>query len=144
VLGVVPADGVRALASPNATFENGQRFFNLHAPALLRYPLAEGVTGIGGRFGIDPGAYAPANPTPTDGAVFTVRWIGKEGTTRVLLEKWLRPAAEPSDRPAQAFHIQLEANAGGGAIEFEISPGPDGVMASDWTYWSDLRLEVSP
>jgi hypothetical protein len=99
---------------------------------------------VRGRYGIAAGAYAPDNPAPTDGAVFIVRWTASDGKTQVLLEKWLRPGAQPSDRGVQAFHLDIDNSKVGGTLELEISPGPDGIMASDWTYWSDLMLEVSP
>lgn len=143
VAGAVPAYGVRALINPNVSNADGAHIFNLHAPSLLRYPLPRGTIGIRGHFGIVPGAYAPDNRAPTDGATFIVRRISG-GEVRVLFEKPLRPAVEPADRALQAFHLDLHPSNEDSVIEFEISPGPHGNMASDWSYWSDLMLEVSP
>jgi hypothetical protein len=143
VAGAVPAYGVRALVNPNVSNADGAHLFNLHAPSLLRYGLPRGVTGIRGHFGIVPGAYAPENRAPTDGAAFIIRRISG-GKARVLFEKLLRPAVEPADRPLQSFHLELHPSNEDSIIEFEISPGPHGNIASDWSYWSDLMLEVSP
>jgi 4-amino-4-deoxy-L-arabinose transferase-like glycosyltransferase len=143
VAGAVTAEGVRAYIDPNVSTADGETHFNLHAPSLLRYALPPRAIGVRGRFAIVPGAYAPENKGPTDGAVFIVRRISKEGS-KVLFEKYLRPASEPADRSRQAFHVDLPQTSDAAELEFEISPGPHGNIASDWAYWIDLMLEVSP
>jgi len=144
IFGAVPAAGVRALLPPYVSLIDGERNFQLHAPSLLRYPLPENATGVRGRFGIQPGAYAANNKAPTDGAEFIIRTVAPNGKGRVRLYKWLRPAIVPKDRPEQMFQIPLDGLSAGESLEFEITPGPDGNPASDWAFWSDLMLEVSP
>jgi hypothetical protein len=139
-----PASGVRALLNPNADSTGGQRVFNLHAPSLLRYALPPKVKSIRGHFGILPGAYAPENKAPTDGANFMVKVTNAHGEQRTVFERLLNPAREPGDRTTQNFEVHLDRASLGMTLELEISSGPNGSASSDWTYWSDLILEASP
>jgi hypothetical protein len=98
---------------------------------------------VRGKFGIPPGAYAADNQGPSDGAGFIIRLVTTDGKTRVLLDRVLNPARNASDRPVQSFHLQLGELTAPGRLEFEITAGPSGNAASDWTFWSDITLETS-
>lgn len=139
-----PATGARALLNPGATTDEGQRIFSLHAPSLVRYDLPPDARILRGNFGLPPGAYAPDNNAPSDGAQFIIRVIAPDGARRTLLDRHLRPALEPADRPVQTFAVPLPVPIPGTVLELEITPGPDGNPSSDWTFWSDVTLETGP
>jgi hypothetical protein len=139
----IQADLVQALASPEVA-GGEKRIFNLHAPSLLRYSLPREAIRLKGTYGVHPNAYSSDNKTPTDGAMFIVRVVSPDGQARRLLKRWLRPSADPSHRGSQSLDLPLDGLESGSRLELEISPGPDGNMASDWTYWSDLILEFRP
>jgi hypothetical protein len=142
--GRLPADGVRALFNPRADGDDGHRQFNLHAPSLVTYTLPKEAKFLRGSFGISPGAYAPENKAPTDGAAFIVRVIGPDQTARILFERLLDPAKQAGDRPVQNFQVSLAHLAPASRVELEINPGPNGVPSSDWAFWSDVVLETAP
>jgi len=144
VSGRHPASGARALLNPGATTDQGQRIFSLHAPSLVRYELPADAHILRGNFGIPPGAYAPDNSAPSDGAQFIIRVIAPDGARHTLLDRHLRPAVEPADRPVQTFALPLPPHVPGAILELEITPGPDGNPSSDWTFWSDVTLETAP
>lgn len=143
IRGTVSATGVRALFNPNAGWTDGVHQFSLHAPSLVRYILPADATAVRGHFGLPAGAYAPENKAPSDGAQFLIRLVTPDGRIRTLLDRLLRPAREPGDRPEQSFRVDLSGAPEGSVLELEISPGPDGNPSSDWTYWSDVELETS-
>lgn len=114
----------------------------LHAPSYLVYRLPANAAFVRGGFGMRPGAYAPENRGPTDGAEFIIRWRPDGSKEQVLFRQLLRPREEPADRAVQAFRVALPPHRGG-ELELVISPGPYENTASDWTYWTDLLLETS-
>lgn len=144
VTGSVPAEGVRALFGPRVDADDSARTFALHAPSFVSYSLPPGTRAVRGRFGIPPGAYAPDNQGPSDGADFIIRAIDSSGATHTLLHRPLDPARNPADRPTHAFDLRLDHLPAPLRLEFEITAGPAGNAASDWTFWSDLTLETSP
>ncbi len=139
-----PASGARALLNPGATTDQGQRIFSLHAPSLVRYELPTDARILRGNFGIPPGAYAPDNNAPSDGAQFIIRIVDPTGNHHILLDRLLRPAVEPADRPIQTFALPLPPHVPNSVLELEITPGPHGNPSSDWTFWSDVTLETTP
>jgi hypothetical protein len=134
---------VRAPFAPSVAPEDGHRVIALHAPSLLSFVLPADVRRVTGGFGIRPGAYAPENPYPTDGAEFFVDWVSKGEERHVLLHRWLQPRDHPEDRPIQFFSVEVPVHPAGGRLEFVITPGPYGRNASDWTFWTDLEAATS-
>jgi hypothetical protein len=61
----------------------------------------------------------------------------------VLLDRELNPVRNSADRPVQSFYLQLGEFTAPARLEFEITAGPSGNAASDWTFWSDITLETS-
>lgn len=118
----------------------GELEYYAHAPSSLVYRPATGATLVRGSFGFYAGAYAPENGSPSDGAEFLVRWHSADGRQTILFRRLLQPHAHPADRGLQTFTVALPAPADG-EIEFEITPGPNGNSASDWTFWRGLHLE---
>ncbi len=144
VSGRHPASGARALLNPGATTDQGQRIFSLHAPSLVRYELPADARILRGNFGLPPGAYAPDNNAPSDGAQFIIRVVDPAGNHQILLDRLLRPAVEPADRPTQTFAVPLPRYVPNSILELEITPGPHGNPSSDWTFWSDVTFETAP
>ena len=132
-----PPVEVRAPYGATAGTESGARVFFAHAPSSFRYAVS-GPARLTGRFGFRPGAYAPENAGRTDGAEFTVRWRPRGGQAVVLAQRTLRPVEVASDRGEHVFDVLVP---GPGELEFVIHEGRAGSIASDWTYWSDLRLD---
>ncbi len=124
------------------TMENGQLDLFGHAPSSFTYRIPANVNVVRGGFGFAPTAYAATNPTPTDGAEFSIHWKSPEGASRVLFQRLLRPRENAGDRSVQSFRLDLPAGANA-EIEFRISPGPTGNPTCDWTFWRELRLENS-
>jgi hypothetical protein len=123
--------------------EAGRLVFFAHAPSSISYPAPAGAARLRGRFGFQPGAYAPENPGRTDGAEFIIVWIEPNGRRTELLRRHLRPTEEPADRGEHDFDLPLPSAAPGCILELVITSGPAGSPASDWTYWSDLQLDIS-
>jgi hypothetical protein len=121
--------------------EDGRELFFAHAPSALAYHLDAGGAHLRGGFGIRPGAYAPDHPGPTDGAEFSILWRPDGGEARVLWRQLLRPLTVPADRGTHGFKVDVPPGRPG-RLELNIGPGPAGNNASDWTYWSDLLLEI--
>jgi len=110
-----------------------------HAPSSLEFAKPPRARWLSGGFGIFEGAYADAK-NATDGVVFSIQFIDAEGKTKVLLERALHPLDALADRGLQSFRVGLPANRAG-RIKLEVSPGPAGNNAFDWSYWSSLLLE---
>lgn len=144
-LGTVTASlaPVRASAphGVNRSMVEGRLEYFMHAPASLAYRVPAGGATLRGGYGIKPAAYAAANPAPTDGAEFIIRWRPAAGAEQVLLRRLLRPREEPADRGTQSFQVELPAGPGG-ELELVITAGPAQSVSSDWTYWSDILLET--
>ena len=138
---VVPSAG-RAPFGASAELEEGRLVFATHAPATLSYAVTGDATRLRGHFGFRPGAYAATNPGPTDGAEFLVVFVPPAGPRQTLFYRWLQPLREPGDRGPQSFSVPLPPGVPG-TLELSVTNGPAGSAASDWTYWSDLRLETS-
>jgi 4-amino-4-deoxy-L-arabinose transferase-like glycosyltransferase len=134
---------VRTPFAPTANWEGEHHVFFAHAFSVLSYPLIDGVARVRGGFSIRPGAYAPDNPAPTDGAEFRVEWVMPNEERRILFRRLLQPRNHPDDRPLQFFTADLPPHAQGGRLEFVITPGPADNAACDWTYWADLQIETS-
>jgi 4-amino-4-deoxy-L-arabinose transferase-like glycosyltransferase len=133
---------VRASApnGANLAMADGRLEYFAHAPSSLVYRIPAGAGALRGGFGIRPGAYAPENKGPTDGAEFIIRWRPDGGGEHILLRRLLRPRDEPADRPVQSFRVEWSPDTGG-ELELAITPGPTDNNASDWTFWTDLVLE---
>ncbi len=121
---------------------DGRVEYFAHAPSRLTYRCPPRAAALLGGFGIRPGAYAPDNRGATDGAEFIIRWRGADGAEHELLRRLLRPREQEADRPVQAFRLEFPAEPGG-LVVLIIDPGPFGNVASDWTFWTDLRFEIS-
>jgi len=111
-----------------------------NAPSRVAFRKPAGARWLVGSFGIFEGAFKdPVNAT--DGADFRVFVsTGDPATRRLLFHRFLNPRDDPADRSLQAFSIELPTQAVG-TIELEITPGPNGNDAYDWTYWSGLAFE---
>lgn len=144
VRGRLSASGVRAPFGASTNSFDGHRNFAMHAPSLLRYDLPADAARISGAFGLPAGAYASDNPSPTDGAEFIVRVRQGNKTAHELLRRLVIPNINPDDAGIHAFDLELPVDDSMATLEFEITPGPSGVSSSDWTFWSDLRIETSP
>lgn len=141
----VPLTPVRASARYGASpsMVEGRREIFAHAPSSITYRIPAGATALRGGYGIKASAYAEDNPTPTDGAEFSIHWHPTDGGAQVLLHRLLRPREEPTDRGVQSFRVDLPTLRGG-ELELTINPGPADTATSDWSYWTGLLLENSP
>lgn len=117
-------------------YDSGLRL-QAHAPSQLEFKLRAGARWLSGGLGFLEDAYAHS----TDGAIFTITFVGAKGGRRVLLERALHPHSDERDRGPQNFRLELPVDEPG-KIELNISAGPQGSNAYDWTYWSDLMLEI--
>ncbi|HLP03538.1 MAG TPA: glycosyltransferase family 39 protein [Opitutaceae bacterium] len=134
---------VSAPFGPTARPEGSSFVYAVHAPSSMIFPLEIAARRVRGAFGIRPGAYAPDNNAPTDGARFRVLLLGAGGSRAVLLERLLRPLDEFADRPTQYFDLAIPPHAAGARLEFTTDPGPANNAACDWTFWSDLAIDCT-
>jgi len=126
----------------SVTEVDGRLEYFAHAPSSLVYRLPAGGGMLRGGFGIRPAAYGPENPAPTDGAEFIIRWRPVNGGEVVLLRRLLQPREVPADRGLHFFHVAVPPGPGG-ELDLIITAGPAGNPASDWTFWSDLFLDIT-
>ena len=131
---------VRAPFGVDAGYDHSNLVFFAHAPSMLTYELPANVTHLTGSIAIRPGAYAADNPSPTDGAEFTVTVVTATGQRAEIFRRLLRPREVAGDRGDQSFDCTLPAWTKGSTIEFAIGNGPANSASSDWTYWSNLLL----
>ena len=111
-----------------------------HAPSRLRFERLASARWLSGSLGFQEGAYTkPASST--DGASFRIYFISGDGARQELFRRDLNPRDQPGDRGPQSFSVDLPGDQSG-MIELEISPGPNGSNAFDWTYWSVLLFEI--
>jgi hypothetical protein len=139
---VTPQAG-EAVNGASFSLVDGRAEYFAHAPSRLVYQIPAGVTHLRGGFGLRPGAYAPTNSAPTDGAEFIIRWRPAGAAEQVLLKQRLQPREVAADRAVQSFRVALPGDRGG-ELELLIGPGPAENPASDWTFWTDLLLETRP
>jgi 4-amino-4-deoxy-L-arabinose transferase-like glycosyltransferase len=144
VKGSIEAKGIRALFGARADELNGRRIFAMHAPAVLTYDIPPGVARLTGFYGLPKEAYAPENSAPSDGAEFIIRHVSSRRGASEVFRRLIEPLRNPDDAGEHAFIVELSPSESGDYLEFEITPGPAGIPASDWTYWADLQLETSP
>lgn len=135
---------VQTLYGASAELQAGRQVFYAHAPSTLAFPLPAAARAIVGGFGFREGAWDAARPAPTDGAEFRVELVSEEGRRQVLFQRLLQPAKIEADRTIQPLHVVLpDSRPPGTHLEFVITPGPNDSPATDWTFWTDLRLESS-
>lgn len=135
---------VQTLYGASVDVTDGGATFFAHAPSTIAFPLPPGARTIIGGFGFRPGAYAADNPTPTDGAEFRLELVGADGRRRTIFQRLLEPTTVDADRGVQSFTVRLPADrAPDEHLQFVITPGRADSAATDWTFWTDLRLESS-
>ena len=132
---------VRAPFGPTARREGESSVYAVHAPSSMIFALPPDVRRVRGGFGIRPGAFAPDNASPTDGARFRILLHAADGSRTVLFERTLHPRDFEADRPAQRFELALPSHAADTRLEFTTDPGPANNAACDWTFWSDLAID---
>ena len=132
---------IRAPFGPAAQREGESFIYAVHAPSSMVFPLSPEVRRVRGGFGIRPGAYAPDNASPTDGARFRILLHTADGSCAALLERQIQPRDFEADRPVQHFELALPPHAAGSRLEFTTDPGPANNAACDWTVWSDLAID---
>ncbi len=137
---LIPSEATAPFGA-SASVEEGRLIYSAHAPSRFRYNLPGQVLAVRGGHGFRPGAYAPENPHPTDGAEFRVDWLAPDGRRTCLYRHLMLPGKNPADRTIRPFQADLPPGATG-QIEFVIDPGPAGDVSSDWTFWADLTLET--
>jgi len=137
----LPPLSVRAPFGPTARREGESFVYAVHAPSSMVFPLSPEVRRVRGGCGIRPGAYAPDNSSPTDGARFRILLHAADGSRTVLLERLLQPRDFEADRPVQRFELTLPPRTAAARLEFTTDPGPANNAACDWTFWSDLAID---
>lgn len=138
---IVPS-AVTARFGAQASEENGHRVLFAHAPSTIRFAVPDAVAVVRGEIGFRPGAFAPDNRTPTDGAEFEVRCTTADGAIYVLFRQALNPALVAADREPRPFTVLLPRGTGR-MLDFVVTPGAAGNPASDWTFWRDVVFENS-
>ncbi|WP_415908502.1 ArnT family glycosyltransferase [Oleiharenicola sp. Vm1] len=139
----VPPLFVQTPYGANVDESDGRAIYFAHAPSTLAYALPEGARAVRGGFGFRDAAFAPDNRTPTDGAEFRVDLVAPSGARHALFSCLLRPTTIAADRGVHPLFVSLPAAAAGSRLEFVITAGPNDNAATDWTFWTDLRIETS-
>ncbi|MBI2496376.1 MAG: hypothetical protein HYV75_00020, partial [Opitutae bacterium] len=131
----VPAS-VNALYPVSILNEADREVLFCHPPSTLEFQVNFPATRVSGRFGFAENAYKA--PNATDGAEFTIEWLGPNGRTLPLFSRLLQPVSIAADQGIQAFDVTLPQ--GGGRLLLHINSGPNNNQAFDWTYWTDIRF----
>ncbi|MEO6568791.1 MAG: hypothetical protein ABIO94_08505, partial [Opitutaceae bacterium] len=109
-----------------------------HAPAVMRFPLRGNERSWEFDFGFQPGAYTGSERT--DGATFVVQLERFTGSTS-LFSKKLDPANITDDQGRQHEKVTLPELQPGDELVMRIDP--NGNLAWDWTYITNLKVESS-
>ena len=67
----------------------------------------------------------------------------QDGAETEVFRRTINPRVEAMDRGEHQLEVALSSFSAGDILELEITAGPSGDAASDWTYWSELKLETS-
>ncbi len=113
-----------------------------HAPHRLVWPHPPGLAVLEFDYGIENGAYPPADGR-TDGVVFRLTRVGHDGENRVLWERYLDPTPNPADRGPQRAQIGLPREPGAQLI-LTASTGPNNSDAWDWSWISQDVVALPP
>ena len=132
----------------------GECYADRRVPAAERYELPElstwhlselqfvppaGTARIDAEVGLADAAYAPANPSPTDGVTVEIFELRPDGAHRTLYRRDLDPARKLADRGPQSIRLDDLAPLTGRVV-FRISPGPKNNLTSDWAYWGRIEF----
>lgn len=131
----VPA-ATHALYPVAALREGDSEVLFAHPPSTVDFQVDFPASRVKGRFGMAENAYKP--PNHTDGAEFSVEWIGADGQQKVLFKRLLQPTTTAADQGRQSFDVAIPS--GGGRLTLRINPGPRGDISFDWAYWTDVRF----
>lgn len=132
----------RVPSSANALYpvsilnEAGREVLFCHPPSNVEFLVNFPASRVSGRYGFAENAYRP--PNATDGAEFSIEWIGPNGRSEPLMTRLLQPVTKAADRGLQYFEVALPP--GGGRLVLRINSGPNNNQAYDWTYWTDIRF----
>ncbi len=107
-----------------------------HPPSSIEFEVSGRTRHVTGGFGLVSRAYTGGNTT--DGAEFSIDWVNTLGEVNRVFHRHLTPLTAPGDRGEQRFDFYLPPS--GGRLILRTSPGPDGNLAFDWTYWSELKI----
>lgn len=140
----VPALRLQAEHGSRLSIDHGSRMFAVHAPGVIEYEVPAAASIFRGSFGLEPGAYAPENPFPSNGAEFIVRLRRTNGNSEILFRRTIQPLLHSDEAGDQNFQTTIPPRDSGDVLVLEINRGPLGDGSSDWTYWRDLTFETSP
>ncbi len=129
----------RSLFGVSLGSDAGRKIILAHPVSELHFNSPPGATRIDAEVGLADGAFAPENPSPSDGVTVEIFESRANGLRRSLYRRDLDPAKAAGDRGPQAIHLD---NLGPmtGTVIFKITPGPKNNLTSDWAYWG--RIEV--
>jgi hypothetical protein len=109
-------------------------------PERVEWWLNEDVREVTLEFGFEPVAYEPGR---SNGADFILELVSHQNT-RVVYQRLLDPARQPSDRGLQTVRVPLLPFTPGTTLVLRTEPGPHGDTAWDWVYLAGLQLHRQP
>lgn len=113
----------------------------LHAPAHFAFRDVPGMTELSGEFGMLDETWQ--GPQQSNGAVFAVEQVLKDGTKHELFSRALYPANKPGDRGLQSFKVALPY-AEGSLIRLETRPADPRNNSFNYTFWRGLSIAEFP
>lgn len=113
----------------------------LEPPGLLRFALHGRENVLRFMFGLDPEAYLKGL---TDGVEFFVELESPGQPPQTLYRRWLRPRTQPADRGTQVQRVVLPPFPPGSTLALRTGFGGNGDGASDWGYFTGIRLLDGP
>ena len=108
------------------------------APSTLLFNLPAGASEAIISGGLLPGSYTGG--AQTDGAEFILESVHRDGSTTPLFRRWLQPVTNPVDRGDQTMHVPLPPQPAGSQLRLNLTVGPNGNNAWDWTYLTGFQL----
>jgi hypothetical protein len=107
----------------------------VHAPGEMTFDIPPDSRSVSGQFGFAAGAYTEGGQT--DGAEFSISWVGSNSTIR-LFARYLDPAKKEQDRGLYSFNVDL-SKFGPGKLILRTEPGSNSDW--DWTVWNDIEIK---
>lgn len=117
---------------------DGRDLFMLNAPGALAFALDGRETSFTATAGLLRGAYADGGRT--DGVELVVDLIHPDNRMQPLARRRLDPARNGEDQGDQQLHLTLPATVPGTRLRFQITTGPAGNGAWDWSYLESIRF----
>jgi hypothetical protein len=131
-----PPEAVWSTTAVETRMALGLDVLMVHADGGMKFLITGSEHAISGHFGILPEAYERYQ---TDGVQFSIEYRPRQGSPRILWERYLDPLHKVSDQGLQFFSVPLPG-AGDGAVVLKTGNLPGHTTNWDWSYWYKVGI----